>query len=244
MKLGFCLNLVLVVVAVGGCAEIGVRSNHETISATSAVDTAAAKQHYEEALRRLCDCESCEAEQLLNQSIMADDTYGPAHNALGKVYFDCGKHYMAAREFDRAAELMPGRGEPLNNLGLVYESVGQFDQAIEYFDLAANTNQESAEYLGNLIRARIRRGDRTSDLRDLLERLVLLDERQSWVDWARQELALNRIERPFTEVFSNSDSPVMLQESVQDSETPSRTYWHDATDEPSVLIENLPFEGN
>jgi hypothetical protein len=55
---------------------------------------------------------------------------------------------------------------------------------------------DNAEFLGNLARARVRRGDRGPEVRELLEQLVLRETRPAWSDWARQQLAAMAIRRP------------------------------------------------
>lgn len=247
------LLIVLLLIGMSGCARLKtrLRVDYRTISLNSSIDTVAAKAKYNEAVKLLRLCRGCEAEQLLQKALIADETYGPAHNALGKVYFDCDKHYFAAREFDRAVELMPGRGEPLNNLGLVYESVGQLDRAIEYFEQASMTDQENAQYLGNLIRSRIRRGDKTSDLRAMLEQLVFLDNRQEWVDWARKELAFDKIDRPYTtssDVLINDNGPIQESYPYYGDAAPSLVESHSSDSyeiqEVAPNIEALPYEPN
>lgn len=44
--------------------------------------------------------------------------------------------------------------------------------------------------VGNLARARIRRGDRSGDVAALLRTLIATDTRPSWVAWAKERLAL------------------------------------------------------
>jgi hypothetical protein len=43
--------------------------------------------------------------------------------------------------------------------------------------------------MGNLARARVRRGDRDPDLRALLEKLVLRETRPEWLAWERGVLS-------------------------------------------------------
>ena len=182
----------------GGCAHFThhPKIHYRAVAGRTATDTETAKAKYEQALEQIGDCNQSGAEGLLRESLRADASYGPAHNALGKIYFDQCKNYLAALEFDKANELMPGRGEPLNNLGLVFESVGQLDRAVTYFEEAVATDQENAQFLGNLVRCRIRRGDKTADLRDWLQLLILLDTRPTWVEWAKGQLAYGKIEDP------------------------------------------------
>ena len=106
----------------------------------------------------ISNCYIAEAEQCLHQSLLADVSFGPAHNTLGKLYFDQKKFYLAAWEFEYAMKTMPNRAEPVNNLGLVYEMVEQTDEAVVHYQKAVDLEPGNPQYVGNLIRARIRRG--------------------------------------------------------------------------------------
>ena len=55
---------------------------------------------------------------------------------------------------------------------------------------------DNPEYLGNLARARVRRGDTDDETRKLLEELVLKDDRPEWREWA--QLKLYRMRQPAT----------------------------------------------
>lgn len=133
------------------------------------------------------------AEQALREALEADVTFGPAHNNLGKVYFEQGKLYEAAWRFEYAIELMPDQPEPHNNLGLVMEAARRLDAAIEHYEQAHELAPENVEILGNLVRSRLRRGDRGDEVRRQLQDLVLKDTRPEWVAWAHEQLS--RIER-------------------------------------------------
>ena len=154
------------------------------------------------ALMRKGDYE--QAEKALKGALLADVMHGPAHNNLGKVYFHQHRYYLAAWEFQYASKLMPNQPEPRNNLGLVYEAVGKLDDAIKSYDQARTLDPDSAEFIGNLVRSRIRQGERSPEMRALLEELVLRETRADWSSWAREQLALipsgtNKMATPATE---------------------------------------------
>lgn len=152
-------------------------------------DTEKAKEQNSRAIALIKSGKYAEAEPILKAALEADVTYGPAHNNLGKCYFKRGEMYLAAWEFQYAANLMPDHAEPRNNLGLVFESVGKLDDAVTWYDAALRMGSDSAEYLGNAARARLTRGDRDTAVRDLLEKLVLRETRPEWLEWAREALA-------------------------------------------------------
>lgn len=174
-----------------GCAKFhankAISSNYQTVE-TSLGDEPTARLRHEEALGLINDCCLGPAEQKLHESLIADKSFGPAHNTLGKLYFDQEDFYRAAWEFEYAIKTMPSRPEPINNLGLVYEAVGRLEGAISRYEEAYALAPESAEYLGNLVRARIRNDEKSDELKLLLDELIFLETRPSWVRWAKLEL--------------------------------------------------------
>lgn len=139
------------------------------------------------------------AEAAFKAALSADETWGPAHNNLGKVYFHQHKLYLAASEFQRAAAFMPRQPEPLDGLGSVYEIASKWDvkklnDAIESYRKAMDLEPDNPQFIGNLARARIRRGDRDEEVVELLRRLLLRDTRPQWAEWANGQLA--RLTRP------------------------------------------------
>ena len=186
----YSLILLFSIMLISGCARFRAVKNqpYETIKASPTRNAALARRNHAKAIEKLSTGDTSSAEQLVNQALIADRDFGPAHNTLGRIYFDQEKHYLAAWEFEYASRLMPNRSEPTNNLGMVMESVGQYDDAIQYYQSAFDSDSENSQYLGNLIRARVRRGDSPIELQPLLKEFILLDSRQSWVDWAKSLL--------------------------------------------------------
>lgn len=129
------------------------------------------------------------AEAAGKAALAADLMFGPAHNNLGKAYFGEGKLYLAAWEFQYAAKLMPGLGEPKNNLGLVCEAAGKLEEAQGWYVQGLEAG-ENPEILGNLARVRVKRGERGADVRELLEKVAMRDERAEWREWARGQLVM------------------------------------------------------
>lgn len=130
------------------------------------------------------------AEAKLKEALIADVTFGPAHNNLGKIYYHQGRYYLAAWEFEYAARLMPHHPEPRNNLGLVFEKVGRLDEAVDHYAEVLALEPDNPQVLGNLVRARIRRGDKDEEIRELLNQVVIKDTRLDWRNWALRKLAL------------------------------------------------------
>jgi Tfp pilus assembly protein PilF len=137
-----------------------------------------------------------EGEKRLRAALAADVLFGPAHNNLGKVYFAQKKLYVAAWEFTYAAKLMKHQPEPRNNLGLVFEASCKFDEAVAEYTAARKLESDNPEFLGNEVRARLRRGDHDAQVRELLDQLISVDTRPAWIEWARDRLTLLNVSQP------------------------------------------------
>lgn len=130
------------------------------------------------------------AEFYFEEAIRADQCFGPAYNNLGLVFYHQHDFFEAARAFEAASEHLPNNPEPLNNLGLVMESVARPEDGIELYLRAHEMAPTNAEYLGNLVRARIRMKQIDDELLAQLHALLLFEKRTEWQDWAREQLAL------------------------------------------------------
>jgi Flp pilus assembly protein TadD len=186
---GYALLTAALLVAVG-CQSASRRD----ASAAGVRDTDRARQLNERAYRLLNEGKHAEAEKLLHEALAADMTFGPARNNLGLVYYQTGRWYEAAWEFEYAVRLMPFQPEPRNNLGMVLEEAGKLTDAAQAYAKAREIEPDNPLYIGNLAKARIRRGDRDAETKALLEELLLKDPRPEWKEWAR--LTLFQIARP------------------------------------------------
>jgi len=177
----------------GGChaLKMGPKSKYETLTVDPRHNTKEARVKSERAVELMEKGHLDKAAKLLQDALVADVTYAPAHNNLGSLYLQRGEYYLAAWEFEYAIKLMRDRPEPYNNLGMVYEAVGRYEDAVRNYELACRSDPRSAEYLGNLARAQVRRGDPPDMVRPLLEQLIFLDTRHDWVGWAREYIALH-----------------------------------------------------
>ena len=191
-------------------------------------------------------CEFILAEASFREAIQRDESYGPAHNNLGRVLFEQRKWKQAAESFHWAMTFMPDRPEPLNNLGMVYEAAANFDDAIEFYRQAHLLAADNPEYLANLVRARIRRGDRGEDLRLELQTLNFLEHRPEWICWIEQHLALFPEEQPdsteFDSQFTGADEELESVDEVPIAPFPPLLELTPANDEilPTPLPINDP----
>jgi Flp pilus assembly protein TadD len=170
---------------------------YETIGKDPHRDADIARQENARAVALIDAGDYPAAETALKAALSADIMCGPAHNNLGKVYYRQSRLYLAAWEFQYAMKLMPNQPEPLNNLGLVFEAAGKLDEAADHYGKAVALEPDNIHAMGNLARARVRRGDRDPEVRALLGKLVLRETRPNWLAWERS--TLSRLETRPTE---------------------------------------------
>jgi Tfp pilus assembly protein PilF len=178
----------LAVSLAGGCASH--RRPTTSPSQVAVVDNSASAKAVAGSAKCLAEGKDDKAREILEAALKSDPNYGPLHNNLGIVDYRQGRLYDAAREFDQAIRLMPTIAEPRNNLGMVMERVGRFDDAITCYTRAHDLQPDNAVYLGNLLRARVRRGDNDPAMRKLFEELITKDTRPDWQHWAREQVTL------------------------------------------------------
>lgn len=191
------LVLAALLIGASGCAEFLARQpklDYQKVIADGRAHRRRADVKNRVGLELLKEHNFDGAEVAFQQALIADSSYAPAHNNLGVLYYEQGDNYLAAREFEEARRLTPECPQPVNNLGLIYYEVDKFDEAIGYFQQAYELGPTNPEYLGNLVRARVRRGDRTYDLREQIEALQLIENRAEWKDWEAEQLALGEID--------------------------------------------------
>lgn len=185
------LPVVGLFLAAAGCNDPTITRDtgaYRTVTAEPLRDTSAARRHHQKGLKHLEDNELDSAIEDIQRALKADVAFGPAHNSLGRAYFLKGRdyYYEAAWEFEYAHKHLPKAPEPLNNLGLIHEAEKSFDRAIEYYRRAIDLEPENIHLRANLARAMIRRGDRTQEVRDLLEQVLDEDDRPDWLIWAKR----------------------------------------------------------
>lgn len=186
----------LLIMLVSGCAQFHgekKKTNYETVVGTPNRDTDLAIKKTRRAEHHMEKGYVEKAEQALQEALVADVSYGPAHNNLGKIFFGQRKLYLAAWEFEYAIRTMPDVPEPHNNLGLVYEEVGKHNEAITYYTIAYEFEPTNPEYIGNLVRARLRIDDRDPLAKPMLEELLMHEQRPHWIRWARELIGLGKL---------------------------------------------------
>lgn len=202
-----CLCIVCVA-CVQGCRVLSPKRpplDYRTVVETPVRNEQVARENNGKAIDALERGKLDKAERLAQEALVADVTFGPAHNTLGRVYFERGNLYLAAWEFEYAASVMPEQPEPVNNLGLVFEAAERLDDAVAQYEQAHALAPDVSDYLGNLVRARRRRGDSVSDLRPLIQQLVFVETRPEWAGWARELLQRS---------YAESNSPTAQVEPI------------------------------
>ncbi len=149
-----------------------------------------ARALHEVAVLQLDQGDLSAAEAVLKRALAADPLHGPSYNNLGLIYLEQGRLYLAAWQFQRAMELMPQQVQPRNNLGLVLEEARKLDEAVETYREALALQPNQPEVLGNLARARLRRGDDDPELLDQLQQSSLQHPDPTWRAWAQRQSVL------------------------------------------------------
>lgn len=172
-----------------GCRSLR-RTNEAIVRVESKRNPARAKRLTLAGIAALHKHEIDHAADQFRKAIEADFTYGPAHNNLGLLHYEQGNLYQAAIAFEQAREFLPGDAAVLYNLGLALESAGQTAEAMDLYYQANAIEPANPNYLGNLVRLRLRMGETDDLLRQQLQELVLIETRPEWQRWADRQLAL------------------------------------------------------
>ncbi len=62
--------------------------------------------------------------------------------------------------------------------------------AIANYTKAVELRADNPEFIGNLVRARIKNGETGTEIQALLEQLLTCDIRPEWIVWAKEKLVL------------------------------------------------------
>ncbi len=194
MKNIIYITFIMLIAILGGCQfqQAQNQSRYETVAADPTRDTDHAKEMNQKAISLMDGDNLKDAESHLRQALAADVMFGPAHNNLGHVYFKQKKYYLAAWEFQYAAKLMPNQAEPKNNLAMVLEIAGKPDQATEYYEQALKIQPDNPEIIANLARLYVKQNQFTQRTRELLNEIILKDQRPAWTQWAKTQLAMGK----------------------------------------------------
>ena len=174
---------------VGGCASW--RNANEAIikvSTSRNPDKAARLTHA--GIKALMHGKIDVAEEKFLHAIEADLGYGPAHNNLGLMHYEQGNLYQAVLAFEHAMDYMPQDPAVLYNLALTLEAAGKVHEALDLYMQAVEMDPVNPNFLGNLVRLRVRMGDHDPSLVAQLQDLVLIETRPEWRAWADHHLAL------------------------------------------------------
>ncbi|MEM0926971.1 MAG: hypothetical protein AAGJ83_13100, partial [Planctomycetota bacterium] len=158
------------------------------------------------------------AEKHFRHAVDADFAYGPAHNNLGLLHYEQGNLFQAVLAFEHAHEFLPDDPATAYNLALALESGGRVVEARQLYELASQIDPVNPNYLGNLVRLRVRLGERDLDLKSQLEDLVLIETRPEWRKWADTQLALD-----FNDALDRGPETPDLESSTAETRESDRT---------------------
>ena len=86
-------------------------------------------------------------------------------------------------------ELMPGDPIVFYNLGLALEAAGRVHEAMDLYWQAVEMDPTNPNFLGNLVRLRVRLGENSPEVMAQLQDLMLIETRPDWRRWADRQLA-------------------------------------------------------
>lgn len=178
-----------VIAALVGCAAL--KDNEQIIRVRTARNSAAAARMTLAGVKALHEADIDRAMEKFLAAVDADEDYGPAHNNLGLMHYEQGNLYQAVLAFERAMELMPQDPAVYYNLGLTLETAGKVHEAMDLYWQAVEMDPVNPNFLGNLVRLRVRLGESDPTLVTQLQDLILIETRPKWRRWADRQLALN-----------------------------------------------------
>lgn len=212
------LNVPIMVVigSMAGCASL-TGENESIVHVAATQDPAKAARLTRMGMEALEFGDIREASAKFLAAVAADEAYGPAHNNLGLLHYDQGNLYQAVLAFETAMELMPHDPVVYYNLGLTLEAAGKVHEAMDLYWRAVEMDPANPNFLGNLVRLRVRLGETGPDLITQLQDLALIETRPTWRRWADRQLALtynDTLDRgPETPEFNSDDEEMELEPS-------------------------------
>jgi len=200
-----------------GCSSLRGK-NESIVRVKSKRDTALAIRLTHAGIRSLNKHHIDLAAKHFRQAVQADHSYGPAHNNLGLMHYEQGNLYQAVMAFEQAREFLPDDPSVVYNLALALESAGRTAEAMDLYYTANAMDRANPNYLGNLVRLRVRIGERDEILQQQLRDLVLIETRPDWRRWADTQLALT-----MNDALDRGPATPDLQSSLNETADPNRT---------------------
>ncbi len=190
-----CALLAMMLFTVFGCppSEQGSGIQHAVSS-----NEILARERYNDGVRLMDKGDFNGALKEFDAAIRIDPTCGPAYNNRGLIYFRQKKLYKALQDFGDAAKLMPDQVEPRYNQGLVLEMepINKFEEAARMYEEAMEIDHGAVEVTSNLARVYVRMNRNDERTRQLLNDIVLKDDRPEWKTWARERLVVLGTSQP------------------------------------------------
>lgn len=172
-----------------GCTSL--QQSNSIIQVQSSQNTGRAMRLTHAGIKALSIGAPADAMKKFSDAIAADETYGPAHSNLGLMHYDQGNLYQAILSFEQAMEFMPNDPTVYYNLALALESAGKTFEALDLYQQAVELDGTNPHFLGNLVRLRIRMGERDESVQAQLKDLIVIETRPEWRSWADKQLALD-----------------------------------------------------
>lgn len=194
-----CLFALTLIASLSGCAvfdqvplatSVFAKPSRDVVKVDRARFTVLAKKANKEGLHWLDYGDPSLALHAFEKAIRLDETFSPAHNNIGQMHFAAGDMHAAAAAFDRAIQLEPGNPVPHNNLGLALEYGGKPEEAIGEYQIAYELDPSNEEFLGNLIRVRMKLDPWDQSIVGHLKELEFIETRPIWREWLEEQIAI------------------------------------------------------
>ena len=222
---------------VSGCA-LFTRPSSDLVTVASPRQTRLARKANAEGLHWLAYGDPKLAQCAFEKAIRRDESFGPAHNNLGHLFYTAGDMARAAAAFDTASRLLPGDGGPQNNLGLALETGGKPEQALGSYQTAYELDPLNPQFLGNLVRLRLKLDPYDPAIVPQLKELQFIETRPDWVSWIEEQLAVRF--NPYLD--RGPDSPDLSGLDGEDQQQPQPIIVYEDITDPDATPFESPFE--
>lgn len=183
---GVVVLLIGLSIASSGCAgrtPVGLPPQTSQEAKDKAVEVAARAQ------RAADRGKTDDAIALYEEALRHDDTYAPAWNNLGVLYWKQGRRQDAVRAFNLMAALAPADARPVMNIGAIYLELGYAQEALRHFEEALERDPNNLDALRLAIRAAADLDMATEQLSEWIARALMREQDPQYFDYLQNQRA-------------------------------------------------------
>ena len=181
--------LAIILASITGCLPVTTAPNHVVVDGVPE-SRRLAKEFNQGAIDCIKAGELDNAREFLSSAIESDDKFGPAYNTLGIYHLSTSPRNLekAAQAFHTASSLMEDNSAPLFHLGNTWEFKGAWKKAIAEYDKVLMRKPDHYPSYSCKARALVKLGTCSQTMVQMLKRVIKIDPRKSWQQWAELEL--------------------------------------------------------